>query len=51
MKEIWFILCVILWNIDGQLDENIAECNAIDVNQEELERMNVSEQEEYVKKN
>ena len=49
-KEIWIVLCVILWNIDGRIGEDISECNVIDVNHEELERMNLKEQEEYVKK-
>jgi len=50
MKKVWIILYVILWNIHDQLTENIVECNAIDVNQDELEHMNFKEQEEYVKK-
>jgi hypothetical protein len=50
IKEVWVIFCVILWNINGRIGENITQCNIIDINQEELERMNIKEQEEYVKK-
>lgn len=46
-----FVFCFVLSNIYGQINDELVECNAIYINSNELERMNLKEQEEYVKKN
>ncbi len=50
MRKFWIILCVFISNLDGRISEDIVECHVIDVNHQELERMNLKEQEEYVNK-
>lgn len=36
--------------IDAQIDQELVECNAMDIDLDELEQMNLTQQEDYVSK-
>ena len=44
------VFCIAFSNIHGQINDDLVECNAVHINSNELERMNLKEQEEYVKR-
>jgi hypothetical protein len=48
MRKVWIILSLVILNTNGQEIEDMVECNAISINHQELEQMNIKEQEEYV---
>jgi len=48
MKKVSIILCIVILNIYCEENEDIAECNIIDIDHERMKQMTINEQEEYV---
>ena len=44
------VCCIVFANIHGTINEDLPECNAVYINSNEFERMNLKEQEEYVRR-